>query len=363
MVFYTIQYNVVFLGIVSCGVGLMKYRFFAATLVLALLFVSAAQGGTFFSDFFESEPPKTATWPEDWNSEWPDTDFSKHTNPYDEIQSGGVPKDAIPAIDHPEFLPASKISNLLGEESVLAFSIGDDIRAYPLRVLIWHEIVNDVVGGLPVTVTYCPLCNSSIVFDRNVDGRTLDFGTTGKLRNSDLVMYDRQTKSWWQQFLGEALIGEMAGKRLKMLPSRLESFALFKERAPEGLVLVPGNPRMRNYGINPYAGYDRMQRPPMYAGEMPQGISPMVRVVVIGNEAWSLELLRQKKVIERDGLILRWTAGRASALDARTVSHGRDIGNIVVERYRGESLEPVVHDVVFAFVFHAFHPKGTLHTP
>src|SRR6516165_2937234 len=144
--------------------------------------------------------------PISWRLEWPRTDFSKHSVPFAGIKSGGPPKDGIPAID---------------------LSIGEDARAYPLRVLIWHEIANDIVGGTPVVVTYCPLCNAALVFERVIDGRVLDFGTTGKLRNSDLVMYDRQTESWWQQFTGEAIAGAMTGRHLRLIPSRLESFDRF----------------------------------------------------------------------------------------------------------------------------------------
>ncbi len=131
------------------------------------------------------------------------------------------------------------------QEPVISLDFGGDARAYPLRVMMWHEIVNDMVDGRPVAVTYCPLCNSSLVFDRVVGGRVLDFGTTGKLRHSDLVMYDRQTESWWQQFTGEAIAGEMAGTELKRIPSRLEAYSSFVERHPNGKILVPRNPLAR----------------------------------------------------------------------------------------------------------------------
>src|SRR6516225_7815721 len=140
--------------------------------------------------------------PISWRLESPRTDFSKHSVPFPRIKSGGPSKGGIPAIDAPRFErladgKATGSSAALGDtEPVIALSIGDDARAYPLRVLIWHEIANDAVGGTPVVVTYCPLCNAALVFERVVDGRVLDFGTTGKLRNSDLVMYDRQTESW-----------------------------------------------------------------------------------------------------------------------------------------------------------------------
>ena len=183
--------------------------------------------------------------PISWRLEWPRTDFSKHSVPFAGIKSGGPPKDGIPAIDAPRFErladgKATGSSAALGDtEPVIALSIGDDARAYPLRVLIWHEIANDAVGGTPVVVTYCPLCNAALVFERVVDGRVLDFGTTGKLRNSDLVMYDRQTESWWQQFTGEAIVGAMTGRHLRLIPSRLESFDRFRQRFPQGKVLIP----------------------------------------------------------------------------------------------------------------------------
>ena len=122
-------------------------------------------------------------------------------------------------------MPVSEVKNLADTEPVVRRIINGKARAYPLRILTWHEIVNDELGGVPVAVTYCPLCNSAIIFDRRLDGKVLDFGTTGKLRHSDMVMYDRQTKNWWQQFLGQGIVGEMTGKRLKTIPARLESFA------------------------------------------------------------------------------------------------------------------------------------------
>ena len=125
--------------------------------------------------------------------------------------SGGPPKDGIPSIDDPVFVAAGEVEDLADTEPVMSFFVGDDQRAYPLQILIWHEIVNDTVGGIPIAVTFCPLCNSAVVYDRRVGDAVLDFGTTGKLRNSDLVMYDRQTESWWQQFTGEGIVGVHTG--------------------------------------------------------------------------------------------------------------------------------------------------------
>ena len=146
------------------------------------------------------------------------TDTSKALVPLEEIISGGPPPDGIPAIDRPGFVkPAEAAAWVVPKEPVLALEVKGDARAYPLQILMWHEIVNDVVGGLPVTVTFCPLCNSGIVFERVVDGATLDFGTSGKLYKSDLVMYDRQTHSLWAQMEGRAIVGARAGTRLELL--------------------------------------------------------------------------------------------------------------------------------------------------
>lgn len=297
-----------------------------------------------------------------WEREWPDTDFSKASVSFEEILSGGPPKDGIPSIDEPKFEPASEIANLSPRELVIRLRIGEEVRGYPLRILTWHEIVNDVVDGVPVAVTYCPLCNAAIVFDRRLGGQTLEFGTTGKLRKSDLVMYDRQTESWWQQFLGEAIVGELTGARLEMLPSRLESWESFRSAHPDAPVLVPNNPRLRSYGRNPYAGYDSAAAPFLYDGEMPEDIAPMAYVVAVEDQAWSLNLLREQGRIESGELVLTWREGAASALDSSDISKGKEIGNVVVQRRNAAGeLEDTVYDLTFAFVFHAFRPEGTIH--
>ena len=325
--------------------GPAKGRRGAALAVAAVLALPAAAGAN----------------PMFWAGEWPNTDFSRHSVDLAEIMSGGPPKDGIPSIDDPKFAPVSEVTDLADTEPVIGVTVNGEARAYPLGILTRHEIVNDTIGGVPVTVTYCPLCNSSIVFDRRVDGQVLDFGTTGKLRNSDLVMYDRQTESWWQQFSGQAIVGKMTGKTLKMLPSRQESFARFRARAPKGKVLVSNRP-FRRYGVNPYVRYDSAQFPFLFRGDLPEGIAPMVRVVAVGGEAWSLPLLRKKGTIIQGDLVLSWEAGQNSALDTRVIRRGRDVGNVVVQRRAGTRTEDVVHDVTFAFVFHAFHPEGTIHT-
>ena len=158
-----------------------------------------------------------------WKLEWPSTDFSKSNVPFDEIFSGGVPKDGIPPIDNPRFASIAEVESLYkGTEPVITVNINGAARAYPLGILMTHEIVNDELGGKPITVTFCPLCNSAIVFDRLVDGKVYDFGVSGKLRNSDLIMWDRQTQSWWQQFTGEGTEGTTFGDVPLMAETKLE---------------------------------------------------------------------------------------------------------------------------------------------
>jgi len=305
--------------------------------------------------------PGAADDPGLWRSEWPRTDFAKSGIDFAEILSGGPPKDGIPSIDDPVFVPVSEESGLAPREAVIGLVINGDARAYPLRILTWHEICNDVVGGVPVAVTYCPLCNAAIVYDRRVDGVATEFGVTGKLRHSDLVMYDRNTESWWQQFLGVAIVGEQTGKALRVLPSRLESWERFAARHPDGRVLVPADPDLRPYGRNPYVGYDTARRPFLYRGDYPEAIAPLARVIAVGDQAWALDLLRERGRIEAGDLILTWEPGQASALDTPAVADGRDVGNAVVQRRSGVGLDDVAYDLTFAFVFHAFRPDGTLH--
>ena len=303
--------------------------------------------------------PPAAADPARWRDEWPRTDFTRHSVGLDEIVSGGVPRDGIPSIDDPAFVPVVE-AELPANEPVIGLIVEGDARAYPLRILIWHEIVNDLVGRVPVAVTYCPLCNTGIVFDRRQGGRVLEFGTTGKLRHSDLVMYDRTTESWWQQFVGEAIVGEATGQRLAMLPARLESLAAFEERAPDGKVLVAGDGALRPYGSNPYVGYDSSPAPFLYHGLLPDGLAPLARVVRVGDQAWALDLVRAKGELTTGDLRLAWEPGQASALDRSTIAEGFDVGNVRVQRRTAAGWEDAVYSVDFAFAFHAFYPGSEI---
>jgi hypothetical protein len=295
--------------------------------------------------------------PEFWQHEWPETDFSQTTvENWVEVLSGGPPKDGIPSLSDPKFMAALSETKITDHEPVISVEIdGAKPRAYPVRYLIWHEIVNDTVGGMPIAVTFCPLCNSGITFDRRVNGKTLSFGVTGKLRNSDMIMYDRETQSWWQQAEGRGIVGELTGQDLDTLPTWMESWAEFKARNPDGLVMAQPTTN-RDYGRNPYTGYDSLQRPFLYSGEEPpHNIPSLARVVRVGTQAWPVTRLREDGAVTENGITLTWSAGQASALDTSDIGEGRDVGTIRVRDAQGRDL---AHDVMFAFAFHAFWPKG-----
>jgi hypothetical protein len=265
------------------------------------------------------------------------TDFARHEVPLDEIISGGPGKDGIPAIDEPTFLPVDRVDWLVEREPVIAFGIGDDWRAYPIQILVWHEIVNDEVAGTPVTITFCPLCHTAIAFDRRVGDRVLDFGTTGNLRHSDLVMYDRQTESWWQQATGRAIVGELTGTQLDFLPSQLTSWGQFVASHPDGTVLSRETGHPRDYDRNPYPGYDSIDSDPFLLEDktlIDGRLSPKVRILglVVGDEAvaYPFPFLAEQPVVNDEvggqPVVVAWTDGTASGLGGPTVAGGEIVG-------------------------------------
>jgi hypothetical protein len=268
-----------------------------------------------------------------------ETDFAKHSVPLSEFLSGGPPRDGIPPVDEPR--PTSQADAddwLSNREPVLAVEIGDAVRAYPIQILVWHEIVNDTLGRRPIAVTYCPLCNSSLVVDRRVRGRTLTFGTTGNLRNSDLVMWDRQTESWWQQLTTEAVVGELTGTRLAVLPSQTLSWADFKRLHPEGDVLSRDTGIPRDYGRNPYAGYDQPDSVPfLFERDTDDRLPPKERVAAVFTERETVVVpfsrLAREPVVEVEAggrpVVLFYKRGVVSPLDAPSIEASRDVGTAV----------------------------------
>ncbi len=265
------------------------------------------------------------------------------------LRSGGPPPDGIPSIDEPRFLATSDVEFLEDTEPVLALEIDGDERAYPLQIMTWHEIVNDTVAGIPVTVTYCPLCNTAIAFDRRLEDRVLSFGTSGMLFNSALVMYDRQTESLWSHFTSQALAGVLTGERLATFPVSVVSWAEWRSAHPSGRVLSRDTGFDRDYGRNPYPGYDDVDSPPfLFDGEVDGRLVAKERIVGIGLDRDPIAV-RLAPLSDRGVLVVKvggesltvWhLSGTSSALDAGDVSGGRDIGatGVFVPKVDGRSL-------------------------
>lgn len=334
---------------------------------------------------------------EDWATDW-----NRHNVPYSELLPVLPVRDGIPAIDDPQFISPEEAGEWLADnEPVIAFEWEGDARAYPLQIMTYHEIVNDVVGDLPVVVTFCPLCNSAVVFERNLDGAMYDFGTSGWLRNSDLVMYDRQTESLWQQFTGRGIVGELAGAQLAFLPASMASFADFKAAYPDGMVLSRETGHQRPYGQNPYPGYDAVgQNPFAFIGVPDDRLAAMERVTAVSlgevDVAYPLSVISEAGTINDtqggQDLVIFHVGGAASALDSPVIALGADVGatgvfdpnvegqkltfvkkdGIITDEQTGsswnifgqatggplagESLTPLIHGDYFWFAWAAFRP-------
>jgi len=355
---------------------------------------------------FSAGAASPAGWVPFDTSDWK-TDFSRHSVPLSEIVSGGPPKDGIPAIDRPDFVSVSAADEWLKpKEPVILFERDGDARAYPLQILIWHEIANDTVAGLPVAITFCPLCHTAIAFDRRAAGRVLDFGTTGRLRFSDLVMYDRQTESWWQQATGEAIVGALTGTHLVSLPAQIVSWETFKRAFPNARVLSRKTGHQRPYGQNPYAGYDSIDASPfLYRGPNDGRLRPMERVATVSigadDVAYPFSALERAHVVNDTvggrAIAIFFEMGVASALDQSKFSASRDIGTVgvfdratngmtltfvwtggrIADRQTSSTwsilgaalagslkrtrLKPIVHDQQFWFSWAVFRPKTRIY--
>lgn len=339
-------------------------------------------------------------------AEFPKTDFNKLSVDPSEIMSGGPPRDGIPAIDAPVFETFDEAGAWLApNEPVVSLRYEGVARAYPLQILIYHEIVNDVINDKPVTVTFCPLCNASIVFDAMVDGRSLDFGTTGRLRKSDLVMYDRQTESWWQQFTGTGIVGEFTDVQLKQIPSQIVSFDVFKTEYPEGEVLSKNTGALRPYGNNPYRGYDNITSTPfLFKDPLDPRLPPMERVLAIAEknsdtkfQLVPLTVLESHPVLQLEDVVVIATSSATSALDDSSIADSRlvpsaaafestldgksitltvnddgvlkdeesgsewsALGKGLAGPRKGEQLVQIDRGVHFAFAWLAFDPEATI---
>lgn len=254
----------------------------------------------------------------------------------EDLKRGGPAPDGIPSIDEPRFERIADVDWLTDTEPVFVFELAGEARAYPLQILMFHEIVNDTVAGVPVAITYCPLCNSAFAHDRRHEGRVLSFGVSGALYNSSLVMFDRQTFSLWSHFTGEGLVGVFGGDRLTGYPVTLASWAEFRAAHPDGIVLSRDTGFDKDYGRNLYPGYDDVNTPPFFfdEGAVDGRYAAKTRLVGLdlpaGAQAVTLQRLEADRVVAlRDGersLVVWWQPGARSALDAATVADGRDVG-------------------------------------
>ena len=289
-------------------------------------------------------------------------------------------------------------------EPVLVVTLGDEARAYPLQILVWNELVNDQIGDRPILISYCPLCNTAVTFDRRVEGAARDFGVSGMLRNSDMVMYDRQTDSLWQQATGEAIVGAATGEQLEIVSSQVVSFDDFRESFPDGWVLDRPSPDTR-YGSTPYAGYEfsgRLRAPVDLKRPLP--IRPTEQVVAVTMEgrtkAFVFGNLRRSGVVEskikKNRFVVFHYPDTVSVNDARRIAGSRQVGSVGVFspeldgkrlKFRrksgkildketgstwnlfgvatdgpmaGKRLQPVNHRVYYAFALVAFHPRAQI---
>ncbi len=340
------------------------------------------------------------------------TDFSNRVIELDELLIGiqTVPiRDRIPPIDNPEFVSTAEVS-WANSEPGLVLVADQEARFYPLAMLIVHEIVNDEIAGRPVTVTYCPLCNSALVFDPVVDGRTLRFGTSGLLRNSDLVMWDDATESLWQQIGGTGLVGAYAGYRLEVIASAIVSWSDFTDAYPDGKVLaVPGRPTS-SYGGNPYVLYSSRDVPYAFfdAAQLDDRYPALERTVGVSSNGFAkgylFSTVQAAKVINdivaEVPIVVWWSPGTSDALDAFETGQGKDIGaalafdrrladgtvlefspngdgqfidnntgsewNLLGQALAGDltgtQLQKVLHTNEFWFAWSAFNPQGEVYT-
>ena len=343
-----------------------------------------------------------------------ETNTARRTIELSELQAGGPPKGGIPAIDAPRFVPQAAAAGwLAAREPVVLLRHGGEAKVYPLQILTWHEVVNDSLGGDPVAVTFCPLCYSAVAFDRRVgaegEARTLSFGVSGLLRHSDLVMYDRQTETLWQQFTGEALVGSLVGTSLAVLPAQIVSFEQARQSEPEAPVLSRETGHSRPYGQNPYVGYDDVAKAPfLFRGPEDGRLPPMARVVAVeaggAFRAYPARTTRRRGVVHDTlggvPVVVFHAEGAATALGEAEIAEAREVGTTgafrtTVEhdrqrlaltfRARGDGFEdeqtgsrwtvtgeatagplagarlaPVRHHDTFAFAWFAFRPETTV---
>ena len=316
----------------------------------------------------------------------------KHIVPLDQIVSGGPPPDGIPSIDNPKFLSVADANKFLKDSDlVLGITINGQTKAYPLLILVWHEIVNDKVGGVPVAVTYCPLCFTTQVFNRTISGNVVEFGTSGKLYNNNLVMYDRLSGSLWSQALGEGIVGTHAGESLKRFPFDLAYWKDWKQLYPNSVVLSTDTGFTRPYGVDPYGDYYTSDQLFFPISNLDKRLGLKEMVVGLDNEgqykAYVLNQIESSKIINdkvgnksivlfslyprmirayspiinSKALDFQYNASTNKIIDKQTGSEWNFDGLAVNGQLKGKQLTRLPFDEGFWFSWSAFHPQTRIY--
>lgn len=292
--------------------------------------------------------------------EWP-TDILGETFGYGPKSPSDVPwneviqacgfRDCIPSLDMPKYIAASDADFLGESDLVLAIEIDGDARAYPIAILNFHEIVNDEIADQPIAVTYCPLCGSGTAFHRDVGDRTLVFGVSGLLRNSDLILYDRATESLWQQITGRAFAGPLRGHSLEFIPVTLTQWSKWRSSHPHTLVLSPNTGFDRPYSDKtPYGDYDSSRRL-LFPVSFDRQLHP--KTVVHGVEVDTKAYAVTEKALAASGTIeqvgnpgIRWTIQNDGSVQARRLDTGKAL----------------VSHRMFWFAWYSFHTATEIQT-
>lgn len=282
-------------------------------------------------------------------------DYSKHSIPIDDISDGGPGKDGIPSIDNPHFLSIAEadVSLMRDPDRVLGFVFKGQARAYPIKILNWHEIVNDRVGGKAVVISFCPLCGTGMVFDASVKNRNLTFGVSGLLYQSDMLLYDHQTESLWSQIKSEAVTGSMTGARLKLLASTHTNWGTWKKKYPHTKVLSYKTGFRRPYDRDPYQGYESNSRLMFDVNLRNSKFHPKEKVIgiEIGGRAKAYPFSELGKVPSP----IKDVVNKISI----EIHFDEKSNTAVIKDNKNKELPSVVG---FWFAWHAFHPKTKIFT-
>jgi len=269
-----------------------------------------------------------------------------------------VNKDSIPALENPNFSSVQSADPYLSDDGRgISVSLNGVTKFYPYQILVWHEVVNDVIGGTPIVVSYCPLCSTGIVYSRQVDNEVMDFGVSGKLWNSNLLMYDQDTGSLWSQVLGKAITGERSGDELSQLPMRIMTWKEWKTRYPNGITLSRDTGYSRDYTRDPYLGYDEKRNIMFPVANRDDRLHPKELVYgYVGPDGESKAY--PEEYILKEGQIVDSVDGRRVEINYSSRNGIQAIG----ENSSGSEIDLILKPT-FWFAWVAFFPETGLYDP